>query len=139
MITEPDWEAEFGARDRVRDDASASWHRMCADVDVTVGQRDAAANYCLSVARVAEAERCISAEGLILVGANGVPVKNPAITVINIYAAGIRAQQNALGLNPYSAARNKAMAKNSIDLNEDYPDVVQTPSRVARLRAIEDL
>ncbi|MFF8016423.1 P27 family phage terminase small subunit [Streptomyces sp. NPDC007929] len=138
MTYEPDWGAEFGANGQTSADASAAWARMVADIDVSLSQRDAAATYCLSVARVAEAERHISEHGMILTGANGVPVKNPATTVINMYSAGIRALQNSLGLTPYAAARNKAMAKNGRADYEDY-DAAPTEASSAALRLVNGL
>ncbi|MGQ4468918.1 P27 family phage terminase small subunit [Streptomyces violaceoruber] len=139
MAIEPDWATEFGANEQTSADASAAWQRVIADIDVPASQRDAAATYCLSIARIAEAERHISEHGLILTGANGVPVKNPATTVINMYSAGVRALQNALGLNPYAAARNRAMVKNGREPFEDYGDAGPTDSSSAALRIVEGL
>lgn len=113
MTPEPDWADEFGTNEQISADASDVWQRIAKDIDIPPSQRDAAVTYCLSVARVAEAERHISEHGLVMVGANGTPVKNPATTIINMYSAGVRALQNSLGLTPYAATRNAAMAKNA--------------------------
>ncbi|MGY3204309.1 P27 family phage terminase small subunit [Streptomyces sp. TE5632] len=139
MIIEPDWSAEFGTDPQTTADASAAWQRMTADIDIPASQRDAATTYCLSVARVAEAERQLSRDGMILTGANGVPVKHPAITIINMYSAGIRALQNSLGLNPYAAARNRAMVKNGREPYEDYGDAGPTDASAAALRLVAGL
>lgn len=139
MSFEPDWSEEFGTSGQVTSDAASAWQRMTADIDVPLSQRDAAVTYCLSVARVAEAERQLSRDGLVLTGANGVPVKHPAITIVSLYSAGIRALQNSLGLNPYAAARNKAMVKNAHDPSADYNDAGPTDASSAALRLVAGL
>ncbi|MDF4250093.1 P27 family phage terminase small subunit [Streptomyces sp. WMMB303] len=134
MLNEPDWADDFGLNDRASDDASAAWARVVADIDIPASQQDAAAQYCVAVARIAEAERHISEHGLILTGANGGPVKNPATTLINMYGAAARAHQNALGLTPYSAARNKAMSRNAKTVGDDeYQDSGTVDPEFARL------
>ncbi|MCT9108314.1 P27 family phage terminase small subunit [Streptomyces mirabilis] len=139
MFNEPDWAAEFGTDTQTTADASAAWQRMTADIDIPPSQRDAATTYCLSVARVAEAERQISRDGFVVTGANGGMVKHPAVTVINMYSAGIRALQNALGLNPYASARNKVMARNGREPYEDYGDAGPTDASTAALKLVAGL
>ncbi|UGY94053.1 P27 family phage terminase small subunit [Streptomyces gobiensis] len=133
MIEEPEWAAEFGTDPQTTADASAVWQRATADRIVKPHEREAFATYALNSARVMDAERQISRDGMVLTGANGVPVKHPAITIINIYSAGIRALQNALGLNSYSAARNAAMVKNSGVEHDTSPATVAALKLVAGL------
>ncbi|MFJ8750458.1 P27 family phage terminase small subunit [Streptomyces sp. NPDC102441] len=136
-MIEPDWVTEFGASERTAADCSAVWQRMIVDIALTESQRDAGAAYCLAVARVAEAERLISRDGLVVAGANGHLVKHPATTLVTAYSASVRALQNSLGLTPYAAARNATMAKSGTD-PYDPPETPEDRRReAAQLAALK--
>ncbi|MDX3056670.1 P27 family phage terminase small subunit [Streptomyces sp. NE06-03E] len=141
-MIEPDWVTEFGASATTAADASDVWARMTTDIALTDSQRDAGAAYCLAVARVAEAERLISRDGLVIVGVNGQLVKHPATALVTAYSASVRALQNALGLNPYAAARNRTMAKagtDPYDVPETAADRRRESAQLDALSKFEDM
>lgn len=111
-LSEPDWDAVLGdgpGAESVKADASAIWQRIApalsAATRITDAQREVVVTFCTAQARVWEAERFISRDGLLVVGANGTLVKNPATTVVNTYSGILRAARVELGLSPSAAAR----------------------------------
>ncbi|MEV6684891.1 phage terminase small subunit P27 family [Streptomyces sp. NPDC051130] len=101
-------------------DVSDIWRRivpaLSAATRITDAQREVVITFCMAQARVWEAERLISRDGLLVVGANGVLVKNPATTVVNAYSSILRAARVELGLSPSAAARIAAPQ------NDDHAD-----------------
>ncbi|WP_328561806.1 phage terminase small subunit P27 family [Streptomyces coelicoflavus] len=111
-LSEPDWSTVIGdgpGAGKVKADASEIWQRivpaLSAATQITDAQREVVVTFCSAQSRVWEAERIISRDGLLVVGANGVLVKNPATTVVNTYASILRAARVELGLSPSTAAR----------------------------------
>lgn len=122
-LTEPDWGTVLGegpGAKKVKADVSDIWRRivpaLSAATRITDAQREVVITFCMAQARVWEAERLISRDGLLVVGANGVLVKNPATTVVNAYSSILRAARVELGLSPSAAARIAAPQ------NDDHAD-----------------
>jgi P27 family predicted phage terminase small subunit len=105
-LVEPDW-SEF--EERVAADASVLWRRLAPTLARAVGlvgeQQVTLEEYCVTVARIRQGERVLSAEGMVLAGAMGGVVKNPWTTVLNQYRAHLRSLTGELGLSPASATR----------------------------------
>jgi P27 family predicted phage terminase small subunit len=111
-LTEPDWDTVLGdgpGADKVKADASDIWRRiapaLAASTRISDAQREVVVTFCIAQARTWQAERVISRDGLLVVGASGGLVKNPATTVVNTYASILRAARVELGLSPSAAAR----------------------------------
>ncbi|MET7976712.1 phage terminase small subunit P27 family [Streptomyces mirabilis] len=128
-LTEPDWSTVIGdgpGADKVKADASDIWSRivpaLSAATRITDAQREVVVSFCTAQARMWEAERFISRDGLLVVGANGVLVKNPATTVVNTYAGILRAARVELGLSPSAAARITVTALSEGDETDDLWD-----------------
>lgn len=124
-LTEPDWSATIGTGPdgaRLHADCADIWSRTApalgAATRISDAQREVLVSFCTATARVWEAERLITRDGLLVVGANGVLVKNPATTVVNTYSAIARAARIELGLSPSAAARIAAPSQDS----DDDPD-----------------
>ncbi|MER8005027.1 phage terminase small subunit P27 family [Streptomyces sp. NPDC094149] len=124
-LTEPDWSTVIGDgpdAEKVKADASDIWQRivpaLSAATRITDAQREVVVSFCTAQARVWQAERIISRDGLLVVGANGVLVKNPATTVLNTYSGILRAARVELGLSPSAAARITVTAPDE----DDDPD-----------------
>ncbi|WP_455359066.1 phage terminase small subunit P27 family [Streptomyces sp. SYSU K21746] len=124
-LTEPDWDTVLGdgpGAERVKADASGIWQRVApalsAATRISDAQREVVITFCTAQARVWEAERLISRDGLLVVGANGGLVKNPATTVVNTYSSILRAARVELGLSPSAAARIAAPQSD----DDDDPD-----------------
>ncbi|MFF4320979.1 phage terminase small subunit P27 family [Streptomyces sp. NPDC001568] len=127
-LTEPDWGTVLGngpGADKVKADVSDIWRRivpaLSAATRITNAQREVVITFCTAQARVWEAERLISRDGLLVVGANGVLVKNPATTVVNAYSSILRAARVELGLSPSAAARI-AIPQNDDNADSDIWD-----------------
>ncbi|MFI9252471.1 phage terminase small subunit P27 family [Streptomyces sp. NPDC053069] len=124
-LTEPDWSTVIGDgpdAGKVKADASDIWHRivpaLSAATRISDAQREVVVTFCTAQARVWEAERLISRDGLLVVGANGVLVRNPATTVLNTYANILKSARVELGLSPSAAARITVVAPDE----DDDPD-----------------
>lgn len=109
---EPDWELHLpGEGDEdvlVREQAAQAWARVVPMLVVAAGltdtQRDTALEYCVTWARLVQAERHLSAEGLV-VGTERGNVKNPWTTIAHQYRAHFRSLVGELGLSPAAATR----------------------------------
>ncbi|MFE1129618.1 P27 family phage terminase small subunit [Streptomyces albidoflavus] len=107
---EPDW-AELlpgaGSAD-VRDKARDVWGRtipaLVAAAGLTDSQRETAIEYCLTVARLWQAERELSRQGLVVETERG-NVKNPWVTIAHQYRSHFRSLVGELGLSPAAATR----------------------------------
>ena len=109
---EPDWAehlpGEGEEADRVREHAAHAWARVVPMLVVAAGltntQRDTALEYCITWARLVQAERHLSVEGLV-VGTERGNVKNPWTTIAHQYRAHFRSLVGELGLSPAAATR----------------------------------
>ncbi|MGV4890402.1 phage terminase small subunit P27 family [Streptomyces viridosporus] len=109
---EPDWQehlpGEGEEADRVREHAAHAWARVVPMLVVAAGltdtQRDTALEYCITWARLVQAERHLSVEGLV-VGTERGNVKNPWTTIAHQYRAHFRSLVGELGLSPAAATR----------------------------------
>ncbi|MFD4273811.1 P27 family phage terminase small subunit [Streptomyces cyaneofuscatus] len=109
---EPDWELHLpgdGPDDElVRAEAAAAWARTVPMLVIAAGlsntQRDTALEYCVTWARLVQAERHLSVEGLVVSTERG-NVKNPWTTIIHQYRAHFRSLVGELGLSPAAATR----------------------------------
>lgn len=106
---EPDWsELMPGPDTDVRDHAAAVWAStvpaLILSAGLTDAQRATAIEYCVTVARLWQAERALSLEGVVVRTERGM-VKNAWVTVANQYRSHFRALTAELGLSPSSAAR----------------------------------
>lgn len=106
---EPDWAEILPGRSKsVRDKAAAVWARTVPALVVSAGltdpQRETAIEYCVTAARIWQAERELSRQGLVVETERGM-VKNPWVTIVNQYRAHFRSLTGELGLSPSSAAR----------------------------------
>ncbi|MFJ7588441.1 P27 family phage terminase small subunit [Streptomyces sp. NPDC097617] len=107
---EPDWS------DRLPGADSADVRRMAADVwartipalvhsaGLTDAQRETAVEYCLTAARLWQAERELSRNGLVVETERG-NVKSPWVTIAHQYRSHFRSLVGELGLSPASATR----------------------------------
>ncbi|MCX4687237.1 P27 family phage terminase small subunit [Kitasatospora purpeofusca] len=107
---EPDW-GELLPGDRsedVRGKAAEVWHRTVPALVVAAGltdsQRETAIEYCVTVARLWQAERELSRHGLVVETERG-NVKSPWVTIAHQYRSHFRALVGELGLSPASATR----------------------------------
>ena len=61
--------------------------------------------FCMAYSRWRDAERIIASKGLVVEGAAGGPIKNPAVTVANEALKQMSSYGSALGLDPASRGR----------------------------------
>lgn len=109
---EPDWELHLpGESDDdvlAREQAAAAWARTVPALVLAAGlsntQRDTALEYCVTWARLVQAERHLSLEGLVVSTERG-NVKNPWTTIAHQYRAHFRSLVGELGLSPAAATR----------------------------------
>lgn len=109
---EPDWADILPGRTKeireVRNKAAEVWRNtvpaLVHSAGLTDAQRETAIEYCVTVARLWQAERALSTEGVIVKTERG-NVKNPWVTVANQYRSHFRSLTAELGLSPSSAAR----------------------------------
>ncbi|WP_078615440.1 P27 family phage terminase small subunit [Streptomyces sp. NRRL S-475] len=109
---EPDWTdvlpgtSEESAE--VRSKAASVWANtippLVQSAGLTDPQRETAIEYCITVARLWQAERNLSIQGMIVRTERGM-VKNPWVTVANQYRSHFRSLTSELGLSPSAAAR----------------------------------
>lgn len=109
---EPDWAEILPGRKKeaieVRDKAAEVWANtipaLILSAGLTDAQRETAIEYCVTVARLWQAERALSLEGVVVKTERGM-VKNAWVTVANQYRSHFRSLTAELGLSPSSAAR----------------------------------
>lgn len=109
---EPDWEDVLPGRTRevreVRRKAAEVWANVVPALVHSAGltdtQRETAVEYCVTVARLWQAERALSTQGVVVKTERGY-VKNPWVTVANQYRSHFRSLTAELGLSPSAAAR----------------------------------
>lgn len=106
-LVEPDWSADL--EESVAADAADLWRKLAPTLARAVGlvgeQQVTLEEYCVTVARIRQGERALSAEGMVIPGAMGGVVKNPWTTVLNQYRSHLRSLTGELGLSPASATR----------------------------------
>jgi P27 family predicted phage terminase small subunit len=107
-MAEPDWSSLLPGEDVAQARASEEWRRVVpvlirssglADID-----RAVVLDYCVTVVRLEQCERRISAEGLIVEGQRG-PCRNPLTTVAAQYRTQLKTYVGELGLSPSARGR----------------------------------
>ncbi|MBZ4319528.1 P27 family phage terminase small subunit [Streptomyces huiliensis] len=107
---EPDWSELLPgeAAEDVRGKAADVWARtipaLVMSAGLTDAQRETAIEYCVTVARLWQAERELSRTGLVVETERG-NVKSPWVTIAHQYRSHFRALTGELGLSPASATR----------------------------------
>lgn len=107
---EPDWGELLpgDASDDVRVKAADVWARTVPALVFSAGltdpQRETAIEYCVTVARLWQAERELSRTGLVVETERG-NVKSPWVTIAGQYRSHFRALVGELGLSPAAATR----------------------------------
>ncbi|WP_116214892.1 P27 family phage terminase small subunit [Streptomyces olivoreticuli] len=107
---EPDWSellpGDFA--EDVRAKAADVWARTIPALVMSAGltdpQRETAIEYCVTVARLWQAERELSRTGLVVETERG-NVKSPWVTIAGQYRSHFRSLVGELGLSPASATR----------------------------------
>ena len=109
---EPNW-AELlpgGDKDAIalRKSAAGTWSmtavRLTRSAGLTDTQRHVLQEFCVTVARIEQAERHLSLDGVVVATERG-NVKSPWVTVLNQYRSHFRSLVGELGLSPASARR----------------------------------
>lgn len=124
-LAEPDW-AELlpGPREmaRCRRVAAGLWSRLAPVLERSAGlsgeMGETLTAYCITWARLDQAERGISRTGLTVKSDRGGQVKNPLCTVASQYRAAWRQLAGELGLTPSAAQR---VSPRGFDEDEDDP------------------
>ncbi|MFJ2407098.1 P27 family phage terminase small subunit [Streptomyces xanthochromogenes] len=107
---EPDWSELLpgDASDDVREKAADVWARtipaLVHSAGLTDPQRETAIEYCVTVARLWQAERELSRTGLVVETERG-NVKSPWVTIAGQYRNHFRSLVGELGLSPAAATR----------------------------------
>lgn len=107
---EPDWSELLpgDASEDVRGKAADVWARTIPALVFSAGltdpQRETAIEYCVTVARLWQAERELSRTGLVVETERG-NVKSPWVTIAGQYRSHFRSLVGELGLSPASATR----------------------------------
>ncbi|QDY79784.1 P27 family phage terminase small subunit [Streptomyces qinzhouensis] len=107
---EPDWTELLpgDASEDVRGKAADVWARtvpaLVASAGLTDSQRETVIEYCLTVARLWQAERELSRTGLVVETERG-NVKSPWVTIAHQYRTHFRSLVGELGLSPAAATR----------------------------------
>lgn len=107
---EPDWSELLpgDSSEDVRGKAADVWARTIPALVVAAGltdsQRETAIEYCVTVARLWQAERELSRTGLVVETERG-NVKSPWVTIAHQYRSHFRSLVGELGLSPASATR----------------------------------
>lgn len=114
---EPDWCAEFGLTSKQRSavvvtDAAGEWRRVVPEL-VRSGvlakvDRALCINWCVTWARLREAERLLTTHGLLVPGATGGTVRNPASATAIQLRQSMRLLAAELGLSPTARLRLSA-------------------------------
>lgn len=79
-------------------------------------------SYCLSVARIREAEEVIQREGMTYTAPDGTPRRHPATAILKEHQEAARRLLIELGGTPASRGKNKGGAKGN-DENDDFGDL----------------
>lgn len=131
----PDWMPAEG---------KAEWRRVAPLLDelniLTKLDRASLADYCLTWARLIQAERDITERGLLVPGRNRADglVKNPAITVARQYRVSLQRWCAAFGLTPDSRGRinypddSDAKAQQELDAILSRPRVRRDPEPIVQ-------
>jgi P27 family predicted phage terminase small subunit len=122
-LEEPAWAELFPGRSaevmRARGTAASLWRKVAPTLARSAGlvgeQRETLVDYCVSWARIEQAERAVSRQGVVVETAKG-NVRNPWTTVLNQYRAHFRSLVGELGLSPSAATRLRR------PLDADGPD-----------------
>jgi len=89
--------------------AKAEWRRVVPELErlgmLAKVDRAALVSYCQAVAMAEEAQQILDVEGLVVFGAQGGRVKNPAASIVREAASTIRAFAAEFGLTPASRSR----------------------------------
>ncbi|MEU7642220.1 P27 family phage terminase small subunit [Streptomyces sp. NPDC039016] len=107
---EPDWSELLpgASAEDVREKAADVWARtipaLVHSAGLTDPQRETAIEYCVTVARLWQAERELSRTGLVVETERG-NVKSPWVTIAGQYRSHFRSLVGELGLSPASATR----------------------------------
>lgn len=107
---EPDWSELLpgDSAEDVREKAADVWARtipaLVHSAGLTDPQRETAIEYCVTVARLWQAERELSRTGLVVETERG-NVKSPWVTIAGQYRSHFRSLVGELGLSPASATR----------------------------------
>lgn len=108
-LTEPDWSDLLPGDETTAARASRMWRRNASTLARSVGlvgeQQEVFVDYCLTWARIEQAERQLSRDGLVIAGQMGNQVRHPLTTVLNQYRSHFRSLIGELGLSPASATR----------------------------------
>lgn len=92
----------------------AEWRRLVpilvADRKLAVHELQSVESYCISVARIREAEEIIAREGLVIAGPRG-PQRHPATAILKEHQEAARRLLIELGGTPASRGKNKGGAK----------------------------
>lgn len=118
---EPDWSDLLPGRSadtrKLRETAAATWARTALMLTRSAGltnvQRDTLQDYCVTIARIEQAERHLALDGVVVETERG-NVKSPWVTVLNQYRSHFRSLIGELGLSPAAARRVP-----SLDLDDD--------------------
>ena len=111
-LVQPDWDDLLPGRDkdavRVRERCSQLWGQLADVLSLSAGlvraQQFMLQDYCVTVARIEQAERHISRMGAVVQGERGAQ-RNPWLTLLNQYRGHLRTLTGELGLSPASASR----------------------------------
>ena len=91
--------------------AKAEWKRLVpelvADRKLAAHELQSVESYCLSVARIREAETIIQREGITYLGPDGQPKRHPATAVLKEHQEAARRLLVELGGTPASRSKNK--------------------------------
>ncbi|WP_328394195.1 P27 family phage terminase small subunit [Streptomyces sp. NBC_00390] len=107
---EPDWSELLpgDSSEDLRGKARDVWARTIPALVVSAGltdpQRETAIEYCVTVARLWQAERELSRTGLVVETERG-NVKSPWVTIAHQYRSHFRSLVDELGLSPASSTR----------------------------------
>jgi P27 family predicted phage terminase small subunit len=111
-LVEPVWSDLLPGRTaavvRARKVAAALWARLAPVLTRSVGlvnaQQETLVDFCITYARIAQGERALSLEGVVVQTDRG-QVKNPWTAVLNQYRAHYRSLVGELGLSPSAVTR----------------------------------
>lgn len=102
--------------------AKAEWRRLAKVLPnglVTPADRQVFAQYCQSVARLAEVERAIDEHGMTFLSENGYPCQRPEVTIAKGLHQQLRGLESDLGLTPSSRSRIQIPQTPPKDATED--------------------
>ncbi|UOK70271.1 phage terminase small subunit P27 family [Ancylobacter polymorphus] len=105
--------------------AKAEWKRLVPilvnDRKLAVHELQSVESYCISVARIREAEEIIAREGLVIMGTRG-PQRHPATAILKEHQEAARRLLIELGGTPASRGKNKGGAVGN-DPADDLGDI----------------